>query len=132
MALFLLDSDVVIDILKGVATTAAIVSRLSEDAHLLCTCDIVLTEIHTGLSEEARDVAVPILHSLFFLVSGREIAERAGRWRYMFARQGIAVALTDSIIAATAVEWNATVVTGNVRDYPMRELAVLPVPRRSR
>jgi predicted nucleic acid-binding protein len=37
--------------------------------------------------------------------------------------------LTDALIAATAVEHNATVVTGNVRDYPMPEVSILPLPR---
>lgn len=129
MALYLLDSDAVIDILNGISTTATIVDRLVADDHTLCTCDIVLTEIHTGLSEEAHSVAAPILDSFYVLSSSRSVGQQAGRWRYAFARQGITLALTDSIIAATALAWNATLVTGNVRDYPMPELLLLPVPR---
>ncbi len=91
----------------------------------------MLAQIHTGLSDEARAVADPVLNALTFLASNASVGVRAGQWRYSFARQGMTLALTDAIIAATVAEWNATVVTGNAKDYPMPELSLLPIARRT-
>jgi len=41
-------------------------------------------------------------------------------------------AMTDALIAATALQYGAAVVTGNVRDYPMSDLTILPLPRTRR
>ena len=40
--------------------------------------------------------------------------------------------VADALIAATAYGHQATIVTGNLRDYPMPEVTVLPLPRASR
>jgi predicted nucleic acid-binding protein len=132
VARYLLDSDAVIDHLKGVGPTIALVDTLINGRNILCTCDVVLAEVYTGLPPAARDAAEQFLATLDFLPSVPEIGRQAGLWKYQFARQGTTVALTDALIAATALHWGATVVTGNPRHYPMAEVSLLPLPRPTR
>ena len=37
----------------------------------------------------------------------------------MFARQGVQLAMTDSLVAAVANDVGATIVTTNIKDFPM-------------
>jgi predicted nucleic acid-binding protein len=68
-----------------------------------------------------------------FLETTESAAKQAGVWRYAYARQGRQIAITDALIAATAYLNQATIVTGNIRDYPMPEVSLLPsAPNRRR
>ena len=129
MALYLLDSDAVIDCLNRFSPTLAFLRELAASEDILCTCDVVLAEVYAGLHPRHEAIASDFLPSLRFLSGSPEAAEQAGRWRYAYNQQGRALPLTDALIAATAMANNATVVTGNVRDYPMPEVSLLQLPR---
>lgn len=58
------------------------------------------------------------------LVVDGAVARRAGSYRSAF-RSTTRLALPDALIAATAREHDATLVTRNVRHYPMTDLAVV-------
>lgn len=129
MAHFLLDSDALADFLNDWPATVALVLQLLSDDQALCTCDVVLAEVFAGIRPDAPPDGIAFVNSLQFLPISREFARQAGAWRYMYARQGIQLPATDMLIAATAIEHNATLVTGNLRHYPMPELSLLPLPR---
>src|SRR5438132_410259 len=57
----------------------------------------------------------------------REAAQQAGRWRYTYARMGRPLTTTDTLVAAVAQERRVTLVTTNVKDYPMQEVSLLPL-----
>ena len=129
MALYLLDSDAVIDVLNRVPRTLFLLRSLSAHRERLCICAVVLAEVYAGLQPRDEARARSFLPTLLYLATSVHIAEQAGRWRYQFARVGRVLPTTDVLIAATAVSNGATVITGNVRDYPMPELSLLPLPR---
>ena len=129
MALYLLDSDAVIDYLNRFPSTLSLLVDLTDGGDTLCVCDVALAEVYAGLYPEYEPVAADFLPSLRFLSTSSEAAEQAGRWRFRYARRGRNVPLTDALIAATALHHAATIVTGNVRDYPMPGVSVLPLPR---
>ena len=60
----------------------------------------------------------------YYLVS-REAAKEAGRYRYEFARRGITLSTTDTLMAATAIAEGAILITANTRDFPMEEIELL-------
>ena len=129
MAAYLLDADAVIDFINRHTPTVALVEQLILNDERLCTCEVVLAEVYAGLTQRDEERASKFLQTLDFLPGTSESAERAGRWRYQFARRGRVLPTTDALIAATAVEHNVTIVTGNVRDYLMPEVSLLPLPR---
>lgn len=127
--LVLLDSDCLIDLFAGMPHTAEFLNSLRRDGSLLCTCSIVLTEIYSGLHAHAIAQAEQFLGQLTFLPTSEQAARRAGAWRYSYKRQGISLSTTDCLIAATALEHDARLVTGNLRDFPMKDVTIIPLPR---
>ena len=55
----------------------------------------------------------------------KEIAILAGIFRYDLARQGRTILIPDALIAATAVATAATLVTANVKDFPLTEVKAI-------
>lgn len=129
MTLHLLDSDAVVDFLKGIHSTIAFIRALPVQSHIACSCDIVIAEVYAGLAPHERAVAEQFLSSLQFLPTTETAARQSGIWRYDFARRGVTLTTTDTLIAAVAAEHGVAVVTGNVKDYPMSGLTVVPLPR---
>jgi len=132
MSYHVLDSDAVIDVLKGIPASRALIESLVANGQTLATSDVVVGEVYSGLRPEDRATGEQLMNSLTFLPTSRDAARQAGAWRYAFARRGAPIAMTDALIAATALAHGAVVVTGNVRDYPMSGLTVLPLPRTRR
>lgn len=129
MPSYLLDSDAVIDLLNHFPPTIALLRQLELDGHTLCSCDVVAAEVYSGLSDDGDQSAHIFLSATNFLVLSREGSQQAGRWRYAYRRQGRSLSTYDALVAATAVEHQATLVTGNLRHFPMPELSLLPLPR---
>lgn len=129
MTACLLDSDAVIDYLANVQSTVNFVRALHQRGDVLCTCSIVLAEVYSGLLPGDRPRAAPLLKSFVYLVTDAVAAEQAGDWRFAYRRQGVSLATTDTLIAATALAHGAQIITGNVRHYPMPGVAIVPLPR---
>ena len=129
MTLFLLDSDALIHRLNQHPPTVNMIIRLLGRGDEFALCDIVIAEVFAGLSLQERESASFMVESLRFLPSTPAVAKMAGAWRYDYARRGIVLPSTDTLVAATAVSYDATLISGNLRHYPMPELSLLPLPR---
>ena len=92
------------------------------------TCEIVIGECLSGAQPVERRGWREIFGALRLWSVTPEDAIQAGIWRYDFARRGIQLSMTDTIIAAVALRVGATVVTDNLKDFPMPELAVMSLP----
>lgn len=125
MSRYLLDTDVVIDYLAGVSSSVRLIQELGERGDVLCTCGVVIAELFAGVHAADRPKVQRLVASFRFLAANATTAEEAGEWRYRFARQGKTLSTTDCLIAATARFAGATLVTGNVRDYPMEGVVLL-------
>jgi predicted nucleic acid-binding protein len=129
MARFLLDTDVIVDILNQQPRALQFLQRVSEINDSICVCTVVLAEIYSGLGERQTPRAENLLTVSEYLTPSEAITKQAGAWRYLYARRGIQLSTTDVLIASTALAYDATVVTRNTRDYPMPEVSVLALPR---
>ena len=72
-----------------------------------------------------RNATVALLDTLEHYDVTRPVAERAGLLRAERASQGRTLALPDLLIAAVALLHGLVLVTGNVKDFPMKDLRVL-------
>jgi predicted nucleic acid-binding protein len=52
----------------------------------------------------------------------------AGEFKRDYARKRTTLNLGDVIIAAVAIHYELTLLTDNVKDFPMKELSVRPLP----
>jgi len=128
MGTYVLDTTVLIDVLAGKARAVSLVKELSLEREKLCTCCICVAELYSGLSAPATRVADQLINSLAYLNVTADEARLAGSMRYQYARRGVALSTTDTIVAAVAIANDATLVTANVRDFPMEELRLLELP----
>lgn len=123
VALLLLDTTVLIDVLRA-RPAAARVLALRSTGDTPVTSAINVEEIVRGLRAEEQAVADRLFDGLLILPIGRAEAETAGAWRRELAAEGRTVHQADCLIAATAAQAGARLATGNVKDFPMPDVVV--------
>lgn len=122
MSKVILDTDVLIDLLRGYAPTRDFLQeRIS---HSIPCCSVIsVAEIHAGMRPEEEAVTRDLLDGLNIIPLTRQIAEVAGHFKGRTRNQRLELA--DCLIAATALLEGAALATGNVKDYPMPEISVM-------
>lgn len=115
----LFDSTILIAHLRGDQRATDLLLDAAEEGALASV--ISRAEIEGGMrSRERRDVG-RLFDGLRLLPVTDAVARRAGRHLRRFRRSHPGVDLADYLIAATAEEESATLVTLNVRHFPMIE-----------
>ena len=122
MADYLLDTNVIIDCLRGDLRKKEIMHRLVADGSLLHSCEITVAETFGGMREEEREVTETFLGSLRYLVTEETVARQAGEARKSYRSKGKTLTLADALIASLAMSRNLILLTDNIKDYPMPEL----------
>ncbi len=125
MLRYLLDTNVIIDFSKGRGQAFTLVNGFVQQGADIGICAIVVTEFFSGVAVPDRTVWQSFFANMNYWIIDRAIAERAGDYRYTFARQGRQLGVADTLIAAVAYMESATVVTRNVNDFPMSDISIL-------
>ena len=128
MANYLLETSVIIDAFNGKQNRAQLFKELLQQGHLLACCSINVTEDYAGLRAHEKARTAELLESLQYFPIGWPVARLAGLLKRDYARRGITLATTDVTIAATAIHHQLTLITDNLKHYPMKELSVYPLP----
>jgi predicted nucleic acid-binding protein len=123
VALKVLDSTVLIDYLRNRPAVQR-VRRLTAAGDVAATTAINVEEVVRGLRDQEADAARRLVGGLVVLSVETEAAWVAGSWRREHASRGVTLWQADCLIAATALIHDATLVTGNPRDFPMPDLRV--------
>jgi predicted nucleic acid-binding protein len=87
MAVALLDSDAVIDLLRGIEPSVELLRSVAAAGDTLGICDVVLAEVFAGLRPEDRAAVASVLAGFAYLRTSAEAARQAGEWRHDFARK---------------------------------------------
>jgi predicted nucleic acid-binding protein len=112
----LLDTDVLVDFLRGHSKAVAFVNAHS--ARIILS-SIVVAELYAGVKGEAEQIALDNFVSLFYVVPvSAEIAKAGGLYKRDYGKSH-GVGLADAILAATAEAENAKLKTLNRKHYPM-------------
>ena len=67
------------------------------------------------------------LRSLQYFDITWQIARQAGLLKRDFSQKGKTLTLSDATIAAVAFHHQVTLITANMRDFPMKELTIYPL-----
>jgi predicted nucleic acid-binding protein len=124
MAAVLLDTTVLIDLLRGRPGAVERLRALRSSGDQPCVCAINIEELDRGAKEAEADAFERLLDGLTVAPLGRGEGSRAGRWRREHAARGVTLSQADCLIASAAVGMGARLATGNPRDFPMASLAV--------
>lgn len=122
MSTYLLDTSVVIDVLRGVSGRAGLLRGLADDGHLLACTAITVAEVFAGMRSKERLQTVALLDSLVHFDITRPDAELAGGLRREWSSRGRTLALADLLIAAIAIRQELILMTDNIKDFPMSEI----------
>ena len=128
MAVFLLDTNVVIDAINGKRGRDQLMDDLLEQRNILACCSIIVTEVYAGMRPHEAKLTEEVLLSLRFYEVTWEVARRAGELKYVWAKKGHTLALSDVTIAAIALANGITLVTDNRKHFPMTDLKLLQLP----
>lgn len=126
--ILLLDTTVLIDTLRSRKDRRALLTDLLLQGHKLGTAAINIAETYAGMrvsETESTDVFLARLQC--FPMTG-DTARIAGSLKSRYAREGKTLSLPDMIVAATALEHSLTLLTDNVKDFPIEELKLFPLP----
>lgn len=117
---YLVDTDWVAEYLKGrqPATTILASLRREELAISLITYGEVYEGVYGGRNHEEHELAfMRFLRRVRVLPLNRQIMKRFARIRGELRSQGQHIGALDTLIAATALEHDLTVITSNVRHF---------------
>ncbi len=118
-----LDSTVLIDFLRGRPAVER-VAAVRRSGDVAATTAINVEEIVRGLRAAETDAARRLFTGLVVLPVGSRAGWQAGTWRRDFAARGVTLWQADCLVAATAMMHDATLATGNPKDFPMGQLEV--------
>jgi len=121
---YLLNSDILIWHLRGRPEVVRLLESLAERGELGVSAVSVL-EVQAGVKAGEEERTNAFLEGLTCFAVDRGIANRAGEYIRTYKAKGVSLDFADSLVAATAVLHNLTLVTKNVSHYPMPELQVL-------
>ena len=124
MAAVLLDTTVVIDLLRGRPEARRRLQALRDANDTPYVCAINVDETVRGLRPSEDESARKLFQGLRMVPLDASEGWRAGEWRRAFARRGRTLAQADCLVAAAAVSLGGKLATGNPGDFPMPELDV--------
>jgi len=124
----LLDTSVLIDVLRGRQDRRILLRRLAGEGHSLSTTVLNIAELYAGMrpGEEAR--TEEFLSGLESYELSASAARAAGRLKNIWQTKGRTLTLSDTIIAAIAIEQQCILLTDNRKDFPMTEVTHFPQP----
>ena len=119
----LIDSDVLIDYLRGYPAATSYLENLTERQIVSV---MTIAELYTGIREGSERQAVEELLKTFEIISVNEkTAITGGLFRRTFLKSH-GVGIADAVIAATAEAEGATLVTLNQKHFPMLSKVIVP------
>ena len=127
---FLLDTSVLIDVLRLRRGRRELLAELARRGHSFATTALNIAELYAGMrpDEEVRTEEFLGLLDCYKLTPAA--GRLAGNLKYNYARKGRTLTLADSIVAAIAMEQRCTLMTDNRKDFPMPELDCYDLPDR--
>lgn len=116
MSRYVLDTSVLIDVLRGSRDAADWLTGLDEVP--VCS-EITRTEVLRGVRSAERAPTERLLGAMQWLPVDEGVSRRAGDLGRKYRRSHTGLAIADLLIAATTLELDAKLATANTKHFPM-------------
>ena len=123
----LLDSDVIIEILRGNEEVAEEVIGLGKSGRAMLYTPVSKAEIYHGIREGETGKAETLFSGCRSVLITDEIGEKAGRYLRQFHKSH-GTDIADALIAAAACVNNAEFFTLNHKHFPMKDVKIYKIP----
>ena len=120
----LIDTDIAIDYLRRRDYAQKLLDYWAGEG-LLAISTLTHLEIYQGIKAGEESATNAFLDGLVSVVVDVPIARRAGTMLGDLRSKGITIGIADAIIAATALQFGAPLLTNNVEHYPFPDLKVI-------
>ena len=120
----LVDTDVAIDFLRQREYAQQLLKNRAGEG-LLAISVLTYLEIYQGMKTSEEGATNTFLDGLVSIPVDISIARQAGKMLGELRSKGLTMGIADAIIAATALQMNAPLLTNNVEHYPFPELRVV-------
>jgi predicted nucleic acid-binding protein len=124
----LLDTSVLIDVLRRRHGRPELLAELAREGHTLATTALNVAEVYAGMRSEEEPQTTAFLDALDCYDLTAAAGRRGARLKNEWSRKGRTLTLTDTLIAAMALETGCVLMTDNRKDFPMAELRCYPMP----
>jgi len=114
----LFDSTVLIAHLRGIPAATALLGEAVRDREAACSV-LSLVEIEGGMRSAERAAVARLFAALLLQPVSDVIAQRAAEHLRSYRRSHPGIEITDYVIAATAEVLGASLLTLNVKHFPM-------------
>lgn len=122
--ILLIDTDVLIDFLRGRSQAVTYLENLIEESLLISS--ITVAELYSGVREgKEREVLDTFFLAFEIVPINEEIAIKGGLYRRDYGKSH-GVGLANALIAATAEVKQAHLVTLNQKHFPMLDTVIVP------
>jgi predicted nucleic acid-binding protein len=128
MAIYLLDTSVIVDVLNQKRGRWHLLAALVEAGDSLACSVVTLPEIYAGIRPKEIANTECFLDGLHHYGLDSQLARSAGFLKNEWAKKGRTLGIADMIIAATALAHNLVLMTDNRKDFPMTQLVLYPLP----
>lgn len=122
--MYLLDTDVLIWILRGRKNIVDKVSSL-KDKSPLCISVISIAETYKNIFSSELTITEDFLEQHIIFDVDQKIAKIAGLYWQQYGKKLKNLSLTDCLIAATANTNSTTLVSLNTKHFPMKDIHLL-------
>lgn len=126
----IIDTDILIDLLRNSKEAVAFVARLEERRFLLSTTVVNLFELHYGAHkskqpEKSLQSAKKLLSRLVLLPLTSRAAQKAGHLFAELETKGESIGLRDTLVGAIAITRGFSIATRNIEHF--RKIADLKI-----
>lgn len=126
MKLYLPDTNIFIYAYHGLSPFAGKVKEWIEEKRLLVSA-IVAAEFLTGAEKEETEYFEALLDRFGAVAVDLSIARIAANYKKQFCKRKPGLKLPDALLAATAKVYDASLVTENRSDFPMRDIKITAI-----
>ncbi|MBU0701712.1 type II toxin-antitoxin system VapC family toxin [bacterium] len=120
---YLLDSDVIIEILRENTKVAAQLRELYLRGNIFCYSPVTKAEIYHGIRSGEENKTANFFAQLECILIDAKIGEKAGTYLKSY-RKSHGVQLGDALIAASSFYSKAYLITFNEKHYPMKDITL--------